>query len=416
MEEKATISSKNKKTKLVIGILLILIILIILFFMLRKTPQYVITFETNGGSEIEDIIVNKNDIITKPDDPIKENYIFANWYYNDEIYDFNTPVTEDMVLEARWIIPGEVSGVEIDKTELVLNIGDKTKLTAIVTPEDANDKTVTWESDNPDIVSVDSEGNIIALKIGTATITVTTNVNSYTAKIKVYVQSNTDNEEETANNETTNEPENNNNDTVSNNQTSNNNNNKVNSKGETSNNGTTTENKPTKNDTVINVTGVALNKTFLTLTEGNTSQLTATVNPSNATNKNVTWVSSNPNVVSVNSNGNINVLKAGTATITVITKDGNHKATCQITVNEKPASYSVIYTPITQDATGAVMQYSVAVTKNNSSFSNYKGIDYNGAKIRNGGTLASTKCNKNIKSATVTLNDGTTVTASVIYK
>ena len=124
MEEK-TMSSKNKKTKLVIGILLILIILIILFLMLRKTPQYTITFETNGGSEIEDVIVDENDTITRPEDPIKENYIFADWYYNDEIYDFNTPVTSDMTLEARWVLLGEVSGVEIDKTELVLNFGPK---------------------------------------------------------------------------------------------------------------------------------------------------------------------------------------------------------------------------------------------------------------------------------------------------
>ena len=168
------------------------------------------------------------------------------------------------------------------------------------------------------------------------------------------------------------------------------------------------------NGSTVNVTGVSLNKTTLTLTEGGSSKLTATVNPSNATNKNVTWVSSNSNVVSVDSKGNVKALKAGTATITVTTQDGNYKATCQVTVNEKPASYSVIFTPIVQEGTNAVVQYSVAVTKNNSSFTGYKFINYNGTVVKK--TLSSATYNKGITSATIRLSDGTDVTATVIYK
>ena len=89
--------------------------------------------------------------------------------------------------------------------------------------------------------------------------------------------------------------------------------------------------------TSVSVTGVTLNKTELTLTEGNNETLTATVQPDNATNKNVTWSSNNLEVATVE-NGTVTAKAAGTATITVTTEDGNKTATCAVTV-EKP------YTP-----------------------------------------------------------------------
>ena len=84
--------------------------------------------------------------------------------------------------------------------------------------------------------------------------------------------------------------------------------------------------------TTVAVTGVSLNKTSTTLTVGGTETLTATVAPTNATNKNVSWTSSNTSVASV-SNGVITAKAAGTATITVTTADGNKTATCTVTVN-----------------------------------------------------------------------------------
>ena len=82
------------------------------------------------------------------------------------------------------------------------------------------------------------------------------------------------------------------------------------------------------------VESVTLNKTAIELTEGEKITLTATVNPSNATNKNVSWSSSDAGVATV-ANGEVTAVKAGTATITVKTEDGNKTATGTVTVKKK---------------------------------------------------------------------------------
>ena len=79
-------------------------------------------------------------------------------------------------------------------------------------------------------------------------------------------------------------------------------------------------------------TSVALNKTTLTLDIGKTSNLTATVYPSNAANKKCTWSSSNTSVATVDGNGKVTAKASGTATITVKTSNGK-TATCKVTVN-----------------------------------------------------------------------------------
>ena len=83
----------------------------------------------------------------------------------------------------------------------------------------------------------------------------------------------------------------------------------------------------------VDVTGVSLNKNSTSITEGKTEQLTATVAPSNASNKSVTWGSSNTSIATV-SNGLVTAVSAGTATITVITVDGGFTDTCTVTVTE----------------------------------------------------------------------------------
>jgi len=82
----------------------------------------------------------------------------------------------------------------------------------------------------------------------------------------------------------------------------------------------------------IAVTGVSLNKTSVSLGMGGTETLTATIAPSNATNKNVTWTSSNASVATVSTGGKITAIGAGTATITVTTASGSKTATCTVTV------------------------------------------------------------------------------------
>ena len=81
----------------------------------------------------------------------------------------------------------------------------------------------------------------------------------------------------------------------------------------------------------VPVTGVTLNTETLELFTGNTATLTATVQPSNATNQNVTWSSDKPAVATVEG-GTVTARGAGEATITVTTADGNKTATCTVTV------------------------------------------------------------------------------------
>lgn len=90
------------------------------------------------------------------------------------------------------------------------------------------------------------------------------------------------------------------------------------------------------------VTGVTLNKSNTEITVGNTETLTATVAPSDATNRNVTWSSSDKSVATVNDSGVVTAVAAGNATITATSASDNTKyASCTVTVNKK--TYSVTY-------------------------------------------------------------------------
>ena len=89
------------------------------------------------------------------------------------------------------------------------------------------------------------------------------------------------------------------------------------------------------------VTSVTLNKNTLELYTGGSENLTATVAPDNATNKTVTWSSSDNTVATVDNNGNVTAVKAGTATITATAADdSNISATCTVTVTDKTYTIS----------------------------------------------------------------------------
>lgn len=87
-------------------------------------------------------------------------------------------------------------------------------------------------------------------------------------------------------------------------------------------------------DDDVSVTGVSLDKPSAELKVGDTLSLTATIEPANATNPNVTWSSSDENVATVK-NGTVTAVAVGTAVITVKTADGGKEASCTITVKEK---------------------------------------------------------------------------------
>ena len=86
-------------------------------------------------------------------------------------------------------------------------------------------------------------------------------------------------------------------------------------------------------ETTTPVTGVTLDKSSISIVQGTTEQLTATVAPDDATDPSVTWSSSDASVATVNNNGLVSAIGAGNATITVTTTDGGKTATCTVTVS-----------------------------------------------------------------------------------
>lgn len=93
--------------------------------------------------------------------------------------------------------------------------------------------------------------------------------------------------------------------------------------------------------TPINVTSISLNRTTDSLNVGDTDTLTQTVAPSNATNKNVKWTSSNNAVATVDATGKVTGITSGTASITATTADGNKAASCTVTVNA-PSTNNIV--------------------------------------------------------------------------
>ena len=96
----------------------------------------------------------------------------------------------------------------------------------------------------------------------------------------------------------------------------------------------------------VPVTGVTLNPTSLSLFTGESETLTATVEPGNATNQNVTWSTSDNTVATVDENGTVTAVGAGEATITVTTEDGTFTATCKVTVTQSIYSISADITAL----------------------------------------------------------------------
>lgn len=166
-----------------------------------------------------------------------------------------------------------VNSVTLTPSSLSLEEGKTGTLKATVTPDNATNNAVTWSSSDATVAKVE-DGKVTALKAGSTTITVTTADGNKTASITVTVTA-----------------------------------------------------KP------VAVTGVALNQSTLSLKTGASATLTATITPSNATNTGIEWSSSNEDVATV-SGGVVTALKAGTAIITVKTKDGAKTATCTVTVTD----------------------------------------------------------------------------------
>lgn len=161
------------------------------------------------------------------------------------------------------------TSITLSKAALQLNVGDRETLVASISPHNATNKKVEWSSSNKNIVSVDTHGNVRAIGPGKATITARTAVGGRVATINVSV--------------------------------------------------------------IAPVTGVSI-KGYNKISLANIQKLTAIVSPSNASNKKVIWISSNPEVATVDSTGMITGIKEGEAIITVKAEDGGVTATHIVTV------------------------------------------------------------------------------------
>ena len=177
-----------------------------------------------------------------------------------------------------------VQSIQLNSKEIILLEGESIRLYHEIIPQDATNQKVQWSSSNTKVATV-YEGTVIALKSGTAIISVKTVDGKKTASCTVTVK----------------------------------------------------ELAPTNSDSMV-LMGVTLNKLTMTVTVGESETLTATVSPSNVTNKNVIWNSSNPNIATV-ANGKVTGVKAGSTVITVTTVNEGKTANCTVTV--KPATIEV---------------------------------------------------------------------------
>ena len=92
----------NKKVLAGIIVLSLIFIALILFLLFGKSNDIKITFDTNGGTQLNSQLLEKDGKLTKPNDPTKEGYIFDGWYVDDEEFDFDRVLTENVTLVARW--------------------------------------------------------------------------------------------------------------------------------------------------------------------------------------------------------------------------------------------------------------------------------------------------------------------------
>lgn len=113
-----------------------------------QPEQVTVTFNSDGGSAVASQTINKNAKATKPTDPTKSGYNFVNWFYNGNIFDFNTAVTTNITLTAVWEVSTVYpTGVNIDGPTRVEVGSVGTQFTASIIPSEANTQTgITWSA------------------------------------------------------------------------------------------------------------------------------------------------------------------------------------------------------------------------------------------------------------------------------
>ena len=94
-------------------ILVFVAVLMISLTLVSCGKKYIVTFDTQGGSEIASVEVKKNKTVAKPENPVKEGYDFVEWQLDGTTYDFSSKVKKDITLVAKWVIPAIEGKVKI---------------------------------------------------------------------------------------------------------------------------------------------------------------------------------------------------------------------------------------------------------------------------------------------------------------
>lgn len=94
---------KNKKIAIAVIIAVVIVVAIIVFLLMKNTKAiYTVSFNTDGGEIVSSKQVKDGENVSEPTNPSKEGYKFLGWYLGDEIFDFTTPIKENITLEAKW--------------------------------------------------------------------------------------------------------------------------------------------------------------------------------------------------------------------------------------------------------------------------------------------------------------------------
>ncbi len=301
-----------------------------------------------------------------------------------------------------------VTGVVLSKRNLTLELGQSETLTATVQPSDASDKSVTWSSRDTSVATVDQNGNVTAVGIppgkekGEAIITVlaSNGISNDTCIVTVTKQSpkiSLDRANlvlepgDTSSLTATVVPAGSQVKWASSNK-------RIATVDDTTNvknivtalttRGTTTisatllgdDGKPVRgvqpakctvtviDDKSVPITGVTLNEKSRSIPVGGTFKLTATVSPSNAANKGVTWSSTDEAIATVDKNGNVKAVGEGTVGITVTTDYGGRTATCTVTVTPAATGIGPITGPgVVSSAGGTLPTYTFGRTSRSDS-------------------------------------------------
>ena len=163
---------------------------------LYEINKYTLSFDSNSGSLVDSIRnIEHNSTVTLPANPTKEGLHFAGWFVDNNVFNIafteSTVVTSNLTVYAKWVtelIP--IAGVSLNKKVTAILPGATEQLTATALPANADNKAVTWRSDDDSIASVDSEGLVTGHSVGKTTITATTVDGNKIAQCTIVVYTN----------------------------------------------------------------------------------------------------------------------------------------------------------------------------------------------------------------------------------